>query len=59
MTQICERINRLKYVERLSVNLWLKSFTVAAFEGVFDAFFKVCQVQSMFFAMEVYLIPLS
>lgn len=37
----------------------LTSFTVAAFEGAFDAFFKVCQVQSMFLAVEVYLIPLS
>lgn len=53
----CE-VNRLKCVERLSLNNWMESFTAVAFEGVFDTFFKVRQVQSVVSAMEEYSILL-
>lgn len=36
------------------MNLWLDSLTAPAFEGAFDAFFKVWQVQSTMLASRIF-----
>lgn len=36
------------------MNLWMDSLTAPAFEGAFDAFFKVWQVQSTMLASRIF-----